>query len=155
MKIHTLEEFAQALRVGGDNQQADFGTEILDLLDLEEEVAEPYSDLCADLENYAKGYDHADKPEKALEWLGDRSDVLKEIETALEEAGRKEKLGANGKPRSWYDSDDAVKDLLTEREEIEDLLAAEGIEAEGELVDAIRKLCERAAKAPPAMEYDL
>jgi len=49
MKFFDLAEWAQSLRVASDSQLADFGGEILDLLDCEP-LAEHYSDLLRDLE---------------------------------------------------------------------------------------------------------
>jgi hypothetical protein len=141
MKIHTLEEFAQALRVGGDNQQADFGTEILELVDLEAAVAEPYSDLCADLEYYApdglKG-----KPEKVVEWLADRAALLDEIEKELKERDRE--------PEGTADTADAVREALGTLDYIADTLDVNDA-WEGDMENSIKRLCER----PKPMEYDL
>jgi hypothetical protein len=107
MRPHTLEEFAQELRRKGDFREVEFADEILALVDIEAEVAEPYSDLCADLERYAKDFSNPDDAAKALEWVGDRSNLLAQIEEQLKEAGLD--VGANGLP---IDADDAVKDLI-------------------------------------------
>jgi hypothetical protein len=104
---HNLKEFAEELRRKGSGREVDFADEILDLLDIEEEVAEPYSTLCGDIEHYAKDFSNPDDAAKALEWIGDRSNLLKEIEDQLKEVGRDK--GANGLP---IDADDAVKDLI-------------------------------------------
>lgn len=106
MRADNLKEFAQALRVGADNRQADFGTEILDLLDLEEAIAQPYYDLCDDIEyrapDHLKG-DAVNKHARIVEWLRDRSDLLAEIECHFKEAD----LAG--------DVDDLVRQLLAER----------------------------------------
>lgn len=90
----TLREFADNLRMSGDWREAEFADEILTLIDIEEEVSEPYGTLCDDLEHYAP--EHRGNPAKALEWVGDRSNLLAEIEEQLKEAGRD--VGANGFP---------------------------------------------------------
>jgi hypothetical protein len=82
-----LKEFAEDMRRKGDIRDTDFADEILALLDIEADVAEPYSDLCFDIENYAKDFSNRDDAPKALEWLGDRSNMLAEIEKHLAEAG--------------------------------------------------------------------
>ena len=146
VKPFDLKEFAENLRVSGAGREAEFATEILDLLDLEEEVPEPYSTLCDDLEWKApealKG-----KPEKIVEWLGDRSDLLEEIEKELTEAGRE--------PEGTNDTADAVKELLETMEQAEAILETAGWPGDGDFIDALQALADRAAKAPPEMEYDL
>lgn len=69
MKALTLEEFAQDLRRSGDIRTADIADNILALLDLEEEVAEPYSEICANLEHYAPHT--VNDARRAVEWLGE------------------------------------------------------------------------------------
>jgi hypothetical protein len=102
MRPLNLQEFAEDLRVSApDFRTADFADEILELVELEKEVAEPYSELCVDLDNYAPKALEG-KPAKAVEWLGDRSNLLEEIEKLLEDAGRK------------GDVDDVVKAMLEE-----------------------------------------
>jgi hypothetical protein len=100
MKPLNLQEFAEELRRKGDWREADFADEILALLDIEEEVAEPYSTLCHDIEHYAKDYSNPDDAEKALEWVGDRSNLLGEIEELLKASGR------------TGDVDDEIKKLI-------------------------------------------
>lgn len=102
----TLKEFAEHLRVTGNWREVEFANEILELVHLEEEVAEPYAELVGDVEHLAPD-NLKDKPAKVVEWLGDRSAVLAEIEKHLSEAGLD--VGANGLP---IDADDAVKDLI-------------------------------------------
>lgn len=106
MQPLTLEEFAQNLRVRGDWREAEFADEILTLVDLETDVAEPYWELVSDLE-YSAPDDLKDKPAKSLERLNDRSALLAEIEKLLSDAGLD--VGANGLP---IDADDAVRDLI-------------------------------------------
>lgn len=86
MKPFTLQEFAENLRVSGNWREADFADEILALIDIEADIAEPYSNLIVDLEIYAPTELNG-KPEKAMEWLGDRSNMLTEIEELLIERG--------------------------------------------------------------------
>jgi hypothetical protein len=138
MRSQSLEEFAEDMRRKGDIRDADLADEILALLDIEAEVAEPYSDLLADLEIYApEGL--RDKPEKAMEWLGDRSNLLAEIEKELEEAKRP------------GDVDDAVKDLLKTMADAEAILEAAGWPGDGDFIEGIQALANR----PEPMEYDL
>lgn len=149
MKPYTLEEFAQELRLKGDYRESDFADEILMLIDIEEEVAEPYSNLCADLENVAPG-GLKDKPEKQLEWVIDRSDLLGEIEDHLKEAGHE--------PQGTDDAADKVKELLSILSEADAILEAAGWPGDGDLIEALQGLAERAARAPEEIEvmtYDL
>jgi hypothetical protein len=111
---------------------------------LEADVAEPYSDLCADLEMYAPT-DMAENPPRMAEWLGDRSNLLADIEKLLKEANRK------------GDVDDVVKELLGTMEQAEAILDAAGWPG-GDFLEALQGLAERAARAPEEMEivtYDL
>lgn len=137
MRPLTLEEFAQALRMEGN----EFADEILDLCHLEEDVADPYGEFCDDLAHYAP--EHRGNPSKALEWLGDRSQMLAEIETHLENSS----IGPG-------DADDLVKQTLDELGSVEEIMREHGGWTEGDLQDALFALIERASKAP-AMEYDL
>lgn len=100
MKPLNLQEFAEDMRRKGDIRQADMADEILALLDIEKEVAEPYSTLRDDIEHYAKDYSNPDDAAKALEWIGDRSNLLAEIEELLKASGR---IG---------DVDDEIKKLI-------------------------------------------
>lgn len=141
MTPYNLKEFAEQLRLEGN----DFGNEILDLLDLEEEVAEPYGTLCDDLRHYAPD-DLKEKPEKALEWLGDRSHLLAEIEEQLREAGH------DG------DVDDVIKEIIGTLDQAEDILEAAGGPGDGDFIESLHGLAERAARAPEeteVMTYDL
>lgn len=135
-----LREWAEQLRVKGTSRQVDFADEILKLIDLEDEVAEPYADLCEDLEYYAPD-NLKDDPAKTVEWLGDRSALLDEVRDKLN------KHGLTG------DVDDEVRDLCEIMAAIEDMLEARGGWTEGDLLDALAALCERAER--PAQQYDL
>lgn len=139
IRPETLKEFAELLRINGDYREVEFATEILDLLALEDEVAEPYSDLCADLEHNAPT-DLKDSPSKALERLVNRSDMLGEIETYFENSS----IGPG-------DVDDLTRQVLGEIENIETIMTEHGGWTEGDLQDALFALIERAAP----MEYDL
>lgn len=152
MRALSLEEFAQEMRRKGDIRQADMADEILMLLDLEEEVAEPYSNLCADLENVAPDNlknvvnEHA----RTLEWLIDRSNLLKEIEDHLRDAGRE--------PQGTNDTADTVKEIVETLGEADAILEAAGWPGDGDLIEALQGLAERAARAPEEIEvmtYDL
>lgn len=113
MRSQSLEEFAEDMRRKGDIRDADLADDILALLDIEAEVAEPYSELCCDIEQYAKdgGFSNPDDALKAVEWLGDRSNMLADIEKLLEESDALPKTGPNGLPIK-RDTDDAIRELL-------------------------------------------
>lgn len=138
MRPHTLKEFAENLRITGDWREVEFADEILELITLEEDVAEPYSDLCSDLEHTAPD-DLKDKPAKALERLNDRSHLLGEIETLLKDAGR------DG------DVDDVVKEMIGTLGDAEDILEAAGWPGGSDFIDGIQALADR----PAPMEFDL
>jgi hypothetical protein len=110
MRPLNLKEFAEDMRRKGDIRDTDLADEILALIDIEEEVAEPYSTLCHDIEHYAKDYSNPDDAEKALEWVGDRSNLLAEIEELLKASGRTgdvddeiKRLIENAPPAMEYD----------------------------------------------------
>jgi hypothetical protein len=148
MRPLNLEEFAQEMRRGGDIRQADMADEILALIDIEEEVAEPYSNLCDDLNNVAPD-GLTDKPEKQMEWVIDRSNLLEEIEDELREKGKA--------PEGTADTADAVKELLGTMAEAEAILEAAGWPGT-DFIEALQGLAERAARAPEEIEvmtYDL
>lgn len=134
MKPLNLEEFAQQLRMEGNR----FADEILELVDLEEEVAAPYSTLCDDIEHYAKNYSNPDDAAKALEWLGDRSKLLEEIEHELDKAGYS------------GDIDEQVKGILAKLEDAELIVRAAGWKT-GDFLDALQTLADRIKP----LEYDL
>lgn len=147
MKPLTLEEFAQDMRRKGDIRDTDLADEILALIDLEADVAEPYSTLCGTIEDYAKDgeFSNPDDAGRALEFLGDRSNLLREIEKLLEEADHK------------GDVDDTIKELLGTMKEAEAILEAAGWPGT-DFLDALQGLVDRAARAPEEAEivtYDL
>lgn len=145
MRPLTLKEFAQELRLKGDFRETDFADEILALVELEDEVAEPYSNLCDDLNTTApEGL--TDKPEKQMEWVIDRSNLLGEIEDQLKEAKR------DG------DVDDEIKDLLATMAQAEALIERAGWPGNGDFIEALETIIERAERAPEEIEvmtYDL
>lgn len=146
MTSHTLKEFAQQLRLTGNYREVEFADEILTLIDLEIDVAEPYWELVADVEHLAPN-GMKDKPRKGVEWLGDRSNMLAEIEAALVER--------ISEPR---DADDEVKSLIGILSEAEDILEAAGWPGGGDFITSLNELAERAARAPEETEqmtYDL
>lgn len=141
MRPHTLKEFAENLRVAGDWREVEFATEILDFLDLEADVAEPYGDLCDDIAHYAPTALKGAEPGKIVEWLGDRSAELDEVYGLF----TAEELQSENVPDQIRERFDALK-------EIEAMLCEQGLRGSGELPDAIFDLIER---IPPAREYDL
>lgn len=141
MKPLDLKEFAEELRRKGVGPEIEFATEILDLLDLEEEVAEPFNDVCTELDHYAPE-SLTGRPQRQAEWLGDRANLLTEIEEQFRKAKR------DG------DIDDVVRDTLDELANIETILRKYGGWSEGDLQDALFALIERADKAPK-LKYDL
>jgi hypothetical protein len=138
LRALTLKEFAEDMRRKGDIREADLADEILALIDIEEEVAEPYSTLCDDLNIHAPT-ELKDKPEKALEWLGDRSNLLADIEEELKQAGRE------------GDADDAVKEMIDTLADAEKILEEHGWPGT-DFLDALENLAEN---APTPTEYDL
>lgn len=141
MKPLNLEEFAEELRRKGDWREADFADDILALVDIEAEVAEPYGELRSEIEHYAKdgGFSNPDDALKAAEWLGDRSNLLQEIEEELTKAGHK------------GDADDVVKAMIGTLADAEAILEAAGWPGDGDFIAALQALAER----PAPMEYDL
>ena len=145
MEPLTLKEFAENLRLSGSWREMEFADEILQLITLEDDVAEPYSELCGDLEHAAPD-GLKEKPAKALEWLVDRSDMLGEIEKALAEGECD--VGSNG---NKVDADAAVKELLKILGSAEDILEDHGWTS-GDFLSGLAKLAEN---APTPLEYDL
>lgn len=137
MKPLNLLEFAQQLRLEGN----EFADEILMLVNIETEVAEPYSDLCFDIELVAP---NGMPVEKAVEWLGDRSQELDEIRECFSE----EAMAETSIP-------ELIKELQDERDTIETVMREHGGWTEGDLQDALFALIDRANKAAPKLEYDL
>lgn len=142
MRPLNLQEFAEDMRRKGDIRDADLADEILALIDIEQDVAEPYSTLCCDIEHYAKDFSNPDDAAKALEWIGDRSNLLKEIEEELDKDGR------------TGDTDDQVKALLETLAKIRDIIGVPDTATDEDIENAIQALVDR-APAAPAMEYDL
>lgn len=134
MRPLNLKEFAQQLRTEGHP----FADEILDLIDIEEEVAEPYSELCADLDHYVPA--NPGKPDKQLEWLGDRSALLSEIQ---DELAKDDRTG---------DVDDIVKGMIADLTNVAEILEGEGWDGTGDIAEALRHTL---ASWPPKLEYDL
>lgn len=134
MRPLNLEEFAQQLRLEGHP----FANEILELANVQEEVADPFFDLCEELNHHASDT-LKDKPEKMVEWLIDRSDLLTEIEEELKKAGH------DG------DADDSVREILGTLKAGEEILEEHGWPGTN-FLDALEKLAEA---TPTPMEYDL
>lgn len=131
MKFLDLREFAEHMRITGDSQGCDFADEILSLLDIEAEVAEPFYTLCDNLDHYAP--DLKGKPEKQLEWIGDRSHLLDELKEKFEQHGYTE-----------GDVDDRLAEVLDTLATAEDTLRKRGHWQDGEFIDALQELAERA-----------
>lgn len=136
MRPLTLREFGEQLRLDGNP----FADEILELCDLDDDVSVPYSNLCDDLNHYLP--EMKDRPAKQLEWLGDRSALLSELQDELAQSGY------------TGDVDDIVKEMIAELDDVEAIMREHGGWTEGELSDAIFALIDRAEKAPK-LEYDL
>lgn len=137
MRPLDLREFAEQLQREG----CEWADEILQLLALEEDVAEPYSDLCAELEDHAPPHlkNVTNGPTRTVEWLADRSNMLGEIEEELKKADRE------------GNADAAVKELLGTMEHAEDILEAAGWPGGGDFINGIQALADR----PEPLEYDL
>lgn len=92
MKPADLREFAEKL-YASTHPDADFGKEILELLGLVE-VEETHIELCKELASYVPKEWENRKPSAQVERLGDRSDLLEEIEDVISK--NKELLEGNG-----------------------------------------------------------
>jgi hypothetical protein len=141
MRPLNLKEFAEDMRRKGDIRDADLADEILALIDIEEEVAEPYSTLCDDIEHYAKDFSNPDDAPKALEWIGDRSNLLKEIEEELDKDGR------------TGDTDDQVKALLETLAKIREIAGVPDTATDEDVENAIQALVD--AAPTKELTYDL
>lgn len=139
MKPLNLEEFATELRRKGDWRESEFGDEILTLIDSEPEL-EFLDELRGDIAHYAKEFSNPDDASKALEWVGDRSNLLGEIEKALDKDGR------------TGDVDDQVKALLDLVENIRTILLLPDEATDEDMETAIQGLMDR---EPKTLEYDL
>lgn len=135
MKPLNLQEFAEQLRLEGN----EFADEILELCTLEDDVAEPYGDLCDDIASYVPDA-LKEKPDRGVEWLGDRSNELKEIEAELDKDGR------------TGDTDDQIKAMLCTLENIRLALGLPDTATDEDLETAVQELVDA---APPKLEYDL
>lgn len=90
MEPSNLEEFAQALLIGADNRQADYGREILELI-ISGERLDELEPIIEELDR-ATDCQFPDNPEKALERLVDRNDLLTELEATAAKAGRSARI---------------------------------------------------------------
>lgn len=139
MKPLNLTEFAEELRRKGDWRTSEFGDEILTLIDSEPEL-EFLDELRGDIAHYAKEFSNPDDASKALEFVGDRSNLLGEIEKLLDEDGR------------TGDTDDQVKALLELVENIRTILLLPDGATDEDMENAIQGLMDR---EPKTLEYDL
>lgn len=144
MKPLDLREFAEDMRRRGDIRDADLADEILALIDIEEEVAEPYSTLCLDI-SFLVPKALEDNPAKSVDWLGDRSNLLTDIEQQLADAKRP------------GDVDHVIKEMIGTLADAEKILEAAGWPGM-DFLEALQGLADRAARAPEETEimtYDL
>lgn len=146
MKPADLREFAEKLYVTAPRHE-EFAKEILELLDREAEMVE-------ELEHHCQAVPAIKDPLKMIEYLGDRDDVLTEIEKKITDTAPI--LRRWGIPaRAIKDVDDTVGDtvgdLLDLLDDVELALNAEGLT--GNILDMLAELRERKDAAP--MEYDL
>lgn len=83
MRPLNAREFAEQLRLEG----CEFADEILELCDLndDDDADDLYFKLVDDLDYYAPAL--RGDPQEQLEWLGDRSNLLVDIENQLKQAG--------------------------------------------------------------------
>lgn len=82
MKPLDLREYAMKLYNQGNSAEMELAKEILDLIIFEENSR--FDEICESLDDYAKGWDDR---VKQVEHLGDRSNLLAEIEQTLAAAG--------------------------------------------------------------------
>ena len=87
MRPHNLKEYAESLIVSPDCQKADWGKEILDLLEGADRLE--FLEGVAETVRY-----HAERPDdvegredRAAEWLNDRHNLLADLEDVLEKNG--------------------------------------------------------------------
>lgn len=150
MKPADLREFAEKLYVTAP-RHAEFAKEILENLDFVESSIE--AELIEELEHQCQNADKTKikTPAQMVEYLGERDDVLTEIETKI--ADGKIALKRWGLPvRAKRDADDTVDDLLNLLDDIELALNAEGLT--GEILDMVAELRERKTETP-YVDYDL
>lgn len=151
MKPADLREFAEKLYVTAPRHE-EFAKEILELLDREEDSVE--AEMIEELEHHCPEGMHGKDPLKMIEYLGDRDDVLLEIEKKITDTAPI--LRRWGIPaRAIKDVDDTVGDtvgdLLDLLDDVELALNAEGLT--GNILDMLAELRERKDASP--MEYDL
>lgn len=86
MKPLDAYEFAQQLRLSDDSAVADYADKFLTALDFYN--SGNYEELCRDVEHYTKESGE-DAIKRRIEWLGDRSHLLDELEEKIREADPK------------------------------------------------------------------
>ena len=107
MKPLDLREFAEKLYVSG-SADADFGKEIVEYID--GDMTEGYFALCDDIDYYLKDSPPLKEYGAKLQFLGDRSDLVSEIENLIPDyADRLKMAGIETKGRAL---DDIFGDLL-------------------------------------------
>ncbi len=147
MKPADLREFAEKLYLTAPRHE-EFAKEILELLDREEDSVE--AEMIEELEHHCQAVPAIKDPLKMIEYLGDRDDVLTEIEKKITDTAPI--LRRWGIPaRAIKDVDDTVGDLLDLLDGVELELNAEGLT--GNILDMLAELRER--KDAASMEYDL
>lgn len=147
MKPADLREFAEKLYVTAPRHE-EFAKEILELLDREEDSVE--AEMIEELEHHCPEGMHGKDPLKMIEYLGDRDDVLLEIEKKITDTAPI--LRRWGIPaRAIKDVDDTVGDLLDLLDDVEFALNAEGLT--GNILDMLAELRER--KDAATVVYDL
>lgn len=148
MKPANLREFAEKLYASA-HRHADFGKEILELLDRDEDSIE--AEMAEELEHQCQNAPaNVVGSLQRIEYLGGRDDVLTSIEEKITES--KAALKRYGLPvRALADVDDTVEDLLALLDDIETVLHCEFLPHDrGEIMpmlDAVVK--------PKPIVYDL
>lgn len=149
MKLADLREFAEKLYVSAPRHE-EFAKEILALIDAQEDSVE--AEMIGELEHQCQNSDASKvkTPLQMIEYLGDRDDVLTEIEERVEK--RRDEMERYGiAPRPAADIDDTVTDFMDTLECIDAVLRAEGLR--GDIHDMLDELIRR--KEKPKLEYDL
>ena len=124
MKPADLREFAEKLYVTAPRHE-EFAKEILELLDREEDSVE--AEMIEELEHHCQNADASKvkTPLQMIEYLGDRDDVLTEIEKKITDHKFVLKAWAiNERPLS--DADDLVDDLFDVLFDLDEILTAAG-----------------------------
>lgn len=131
----TLKEWAEHLYRCGDNQEAEYGREILELFALEERD-EKLARIEDDLAYHASWhYPYETDPVRIVEQLGGSAELVDECERRLEQHGF-----AGG------DLDDTIEDLARTVANIKETLEAMGgyeITPETDLDALVMELCQR------------